>query len=136
MATNKMKQDNTKKKGEQAMITLTEAERKFMAESIKLTLESYYKTAEFYSKYTSDISKKRTKTNKAMYLELVNAKNIKDRKKQQNTYIKHLVRRASFLNSYTSKDENKVKRCRVVASKIIELNKKLRRIKKEESQQA
>ncbi len=112
---------------------LTVEERKFMKESVELTLKAYYNTAEFYSKYTSTHSTNRVAINKALYLELVNAHSITDRKKQQNVYIKHLSSRAEFLNNYTSTDEAKVNRCKIVGSKILELNKKLRRIKKEES---
>lgn len=118
------------------LITLSEAERKFMKEAVELTLKSYYSTALFFSKYSSDASKHKVAVNKAAYLELINAPKLEDRKKQQNIYIKHLARRASFLNEYTSKDEAKVKRCKVVASKILDLNKKLRKIKKQESKRA
>ena len=128
--------ENTATTKESTMTELTPAERTFMAQALELTIKGYYTTAEFYSKYTSDYSKNIVKVNKASYLELVNNKNQTDRKKQQNVYIKHLARRAATLNNYTNKDEAKVKRCKVVATKILELNKKLRRIKKEESKKA
>lgn len=126
--------ENTATEGANTMkTTLTEAQRKFMKEAVELTIKGYYTTAEFYSKYTSDHSKNIVKVNKAAYLELVNAPRVTDRKKQQNIYIKHLTRRAATLNNYTNKDEAKVKRCKIVATKILELNKTLRKIKKEES---
>ena len=119
------------------VVELTVEEIAFIKETRKLTLAAYDRTVAFYSKYSSDHSKKIVAEAHAAHNELLTYTIGKTRKQQQNILIKHLSKRAAFLLGFENKkDEGQTNRCHVVGNKIIDVNKKLRQIKKLEGKKA
>ena len=120
----------------QATIVLTVEERAFINETKALVLKGYTRTVTFYGKYDSNHSKNIVIAAQGAYDELSDMSG-KTRKQQQNILIKHLGIRAQFLIGYEDKkDDGKTNRCTVVGEKIIDINKKLRSIKKLEGKKA
>ena len=115
---------------------LTAVERAWIKAAINMIIVAYNKAIAYHS--TKPASKYHTELKvltEGKKSELLAAIGTGKSNKNQNIIIKHLAARAKALSNVNTKDEAFKERCKVTAGNIIEMNKKLRRIKKEWKQQ-